>query len=68
MPSLDPEVKVLLPDGTSRKLTEYLLPSALLMLSAFWTQARAAVVNPLPSGLRERLPLVNRPVSPAPAA
>lgn len=32
--SLDPDVKVLLPDGTSRKLTDYLLPSALLMLSA----------------------------------
>ncbi len=34
MPSLDPDVKVLLPDGTTRKLSNYLLPSALLMLSA----------------------------------
>lgn len=34
MLSLDPDVKVLLPDGTSRKLSDYLLPSALLMLSA----------------------------------
>lgn len=32
--ALDPDVKVLLPDGTLRKLTDYLLPSALLMLSA----------------------------------
>lgn len=50
-------------------LTALVIGSALLMLSAFWTQARAAVVKPLPSGLRERLPLVNRPAaSPAPAA
>ena len=49
-------------------LTALVIGSALLMLSAFWTQARAAIVNPLPSGLRERLPLVNRAVSPAPAA
>jgi MFS family permease len=50
-------------------LTALVIGSALLMLSAFWTQARAAVVKPLPSGLRERLPLVNRPVAtPAPAA
>jgi hypothetical protein len=34
MPSIDPDVKVLLPDGTARKLTDYLLPSALLMLAA----------------------------------
>jgi len=31
---LDPDVKVLLPDGSTRRLTDYLLPSALLMLSA----------------------------------
>lgn len=34
MLSLDPDVKVLLPDGSTRKLGDYLLPSALLMLSA----------------------------------
>lgn len=34
MRSLDPDVKVLLPDGSARKLSDYLLPSALLMLSA----------------------------------
>ncbi|HVJ70633.1 MAG TPA: hypothetical protein VM531_03835 [Sphingomicrobium sp.] len=50
-------------------LTALVIGSALLMLSAFWTQARAAVVRPLPDGLRERLPLINRPAaSPAPAA
>jgi hypothetical protein len=32
--SLDPDVKVLLPDGSTRRLTDYLLPSALLMLAA----------------------------------
>ena len=31
---LDPDVKVLLPDGTTRSLTDYLLPSALLMAAA----------------------------------
>jgi hypothetical protein len=32
--ALDPDVKVLLPDGSTRRLTDYLLPSALLMLAA----------------------------------
>ncbi len=32
--NLDPDVKVLLPDGSTRRLTDYLLPSALLMLAA----------------------------------
>ena len=32
--SLDPDVKVLLPDGSARRLSDYLLPSALLMLAA----------------------------------
>lgn len=31
---LDPDVKVVLPDGTTRRLLDYLLPSALLMLAA----------------------------------
>lgn len=31
---LDPDVKVLLPDGSTRRLMDYLLPSALLMLAA----------------------------------
>jgi len=34
--------------------------SSLLLLSAFWHQARAAVVKPLPNGLRERLPILDR--------
>ncbi|MGI8611590.1 MAG: hypothetical protein ACR2KH_04870 [Sphingomicrobium sp.] len=41
-------------------LTALVIGSALLMLSAFWSQARAAVVRPLPEGIRERLPIVNR--------
>jgi uncharacterized membrane protein YfcA len=49
-------------------LTALIIGSALLMLSAFWHQARAAIVRPLPTGLRERLPLVDRAVSPQPAA
>ncbi len=32
--SLDPDVKVVLPDGSTRPLVTYLLPSALLMLAA----------------------------------
>jgi hypothetical protein len=42
-------------------LTAFIIGSSLLLLSAFWTQARAAVVGPMPEGLRERLPIVNRP-------
>ncbi len=32
--SFDPDVKVLLPDGSTRRLTDYLMPSALLMFAA----------------------------------
>ena len=50
-------------------LTALVIGSALLLLSAFWHQARAMVVRPLPEGLRERLPMINRAaVSPQPAA
>lgn len=50
-------------------LTALVIGSALLMLSAFWHQARAMVVKPLPTGLRDRLPLVDRGASiPQPAA
>ena len=50
-------------------LTALIIGSSLLLLSAFWSQARAAVVKPLPSGLRERLPIVNRSsATPQPAA
>jgi len=50
-------------------LTALVIGSALLLLSAFWHQARVAVVRPLPEGLRERLPIVNRSgVSPQPTA
>lgn len=41
-------------------LTALVIGSALLLLSAFWHQARAAIVAPLPNGLRERLPLLDR--------
>jgi MFS family permease len=50
-------------------LTALVIGSALLMLSAFWHQARAAIVRPLPESLRERLPLIDRaPVATQPAA
>ena len=41
-------------------LTALVIGSALLLLSAFWHQARAAIVRPLPEGLRERLPVLDR--------
>jgi hypothetical protein len=44
-------------------LTALVIGSALLLLSAFWHQARAAIVRPLPASLRERLPLLDRPVA-----
>ncbi|MEO8617818.1 MAG: hypothetical protein ABI412_00475 [Sphingomicrobium sp.] len=49
-------------------LTALVIGSSLLLLSAFWHQARAAVVRPLPDGLRSKLPMVDRQVSPVPAA
>lgn len=49
-------------------LTALVIGSGLLMLSAFWHQARRAVVQPLPEGLRSKLPLLDRPISPLPAA
>jgi hypothetical protein len=50
-------------------LTALVIGSALLMLSAFWHQAREMVVKPLPASLRDRLPLVGRPAPiPQPAA
>ncbi len=58
--SLDPDVKVVLPDGSTRSLTTYLLPSALLMLAAlmlmismflpYWSMTMTA--PQYPKGLR----------------
>lgn len=44
-------------------LTALVIGSALLLLSAFWPNARRAVVGPLPEGLREKLPLLDRPAT-----
>ncbi|MEA3043490.1 MAG: hypothetical protein QOH47_1328 [Sphingomonadales bacterium] len=41
-------------------LTALVIGSALLLLSAFWTGARRAVVSPLPDGLRGKLPVIDR--------
>jgi len=42
-------------------LTALVLGSALLMLSAYWTNVRAAVLSALPDGLRARLPEAHHP-------
>lgn len=41
-------------------LTALVIGSALLLLSAFWHQARVRIVTPLPSSLKDRLPLLDR--------
>ncbi len=41
-------------------LTALVIGSSLLMLSAFWHQARRAVVRPLPADLQARLPVIDR--------
>ena len=41
-------------------LTALVIGSSLLLLSAFWHQAREAVVRPLPDRLRARLPVLDR--------
>jgi len=43
-------------------LTALVIGSALLLLSAFWHQARAAIVKPLPEGLKDRLPILDRTI------
>jgi len=49
-------------------LTALVIGSALLLLSAFWHQARSLVVRRLPDALQSKLPLLDRVPSPAPAA
>ena len=49
-------------------LTALVIGSSLLLLSAFWHQARVMVVRPLPEAMRSKLPNLDRAVSPAPAA
>ena len=49
-------------------ITGLVIGSALLLLSAFWHQARRGIVERLPLALQERLPLADRAVSPLPAA
>ena len=41
-------------------LTAFVIGSTLLLLSAFWTNARRAVVRPLPSALQSKLPGTER--------
>jgi hypothetical protein len=49
-------------------LTALVIGSALLLLSAFWHNARRAVVKPLPATIQARLPVADRMVSPQPAS
>jgi MFS family permease len=50
-------------------LTALIIGSALLLLSAFWANARRLVVNPLPQGLRAKLPVLDRAaLTPRPAS
>ena len=49
-------------------LTAFVIGSALLLLSAFWQNARSVVVGFLPAGLADQLPATVRPVSPIPAS
>jgi hypothetical protein len=46
-------------------LTALIIGSALLLLSAFWHTARRTVVTALPSGIRSKLPVVDRVAQPA---
>jgi hypothetical protein len=49
-------------------LTAFVIGSALLLLSAFWQNARAAVVGLLPANLANQLPATIRSISPRPAS
>ena len=49
-------------------LTALVIGSALLMLSAFWHQARRTVVEKLPASLQGKLPTLDRAVMAQPAA
>ena len=46
-------------------LTALVIGSALLLLSAFWHSARRTVVQPLPSNLKAKLPVVDRAIAAA---
>ena len=49
-------------------LTAFVIGSALLLLSAFWQNARAVVVGLLPDNLANQLPATTRSLSPIPAS
>jgi uncharacterized membrane protein YfcA len=49
-------------------LTALIIGSALLLLSAFWHQARSLIVRKLPAGLQAKLPYLDREPTPQPAA
>lgn len=49
-------------------LTALVIGSALLLLSAFWHNVRRMVVNGLPADLRDKLPVLDRPLAVTPRA
>ena len=49
-------------------LTAFVIGSALLLLSAFWQNARAVVVGFLPPNIADQLPATVRTVNPIPAS
>jgi len=54
--------------GLSVALTALVIGSALLLLSAYWHQARRLVVARLPGAVQGKLPLLDRPLTLQPAA
>ncbi len=54
--------------GLSVALTALVIGSALLLLSAYWHQARRLIVVRLPGALQSKLPLLDRPLTLQPAA
>jgi uncharacterized membrane protein YfcA len=48
-------------------LAAFVIGSGLLLLSAFWHNVRKAVVQPLPEGVRAKLPVLDRPATHAAA-
>lgn len=49
--------------GLNAALTALVIGSALLLLSAFWHKARRLVMAPLPQSLKDKLPVLDRPVT-----
>ena len=62
------EIRRLTSERRYATLTAFVIGSALLLLSAFWQNARAAVVGLLPEDVANQLPATIRSISPQPAS